>query len=233
VKTLQLLCGREPSTRGLQSIPGEARPRADRQDVRQGLEAGFSLVEFAIACALLLVLSGAVFGMLAQTQVDAGHQGDVQAVNDDARHAMDSLSRYLHQAGNDPHGTGLVGIEISGPTEVRLKSDLTGSEGPANPDKGDPDGDTLDAAEDVTIRYNAAARSIEVQPGGGTTQTLVNNVSAFSLQYFDGSGGSTNSGAKVCKVRINLTATSPSRNLRTGGFFSLSLTSDVQILARQ
>jgi hypothetical protein len=180
-----------------------------------------------------MVLSGSVFAMLARTQADAGHQSDVQVVTDDTRHAMDMLCRYLRQAGNDPLGTGLVGIDISGPTEVRLRSDLTGSAGAANPDKGDPDGDTSDAWEDVTIRYNSGARTIEAQPGGGTTQTLVNNISAFSLQYFDAAGETTSAGWKVRKVQINLTGTSPVRDLRTGGFFSIALTGEIQIAARQ
>ena len=196
-------------------------------------KAGFTLVEAALASLVLLVICGAVFTMLARTQQDAADQTDNQAVVESARHGLETVCRYLRQAGNDPLGIGLVGIEISGPGEVRLRSDLTGSSGAASPDKGDPDGDTLDSGEDVTIRYNPGTRAIEVRAGDGAAQALVNNITEFSLQYYDGSGGATGIGSKVRKVRVELTATRPVKSLRTRRFFSISLGSDVQLAARQ
>ena len=55
---------------------------------------------------------------------------------------MQTVEQYIRQAGNDPFCTGVAGIAIVSTEEIQIRSDLTGSAGPGNPDKGDPDGDT-------------------------------------------------------------------------------------------
>ena len=196
-------------------------------------EAGFSLAELLIASLVLLLISAAVFSVLAESQKAASYQTEVQAVLDNTRTAADTAERYIRQAGNDPLNAGVVGITIASATEVRIRSDLTGSAGPANPDKGDPDGDTLDAGEDVTIRYNPAARSIELVPDGGSAQSIANNISAFALQYYDAKGATTAVGADVRRINISVSGASTIPNPQTGLIFGITLSSDIQIGTRQ
>ncbi len=75
---------------------------------------------------------------------------------ENTRVAMGTLERYIVQAGNNPRSAAFAPVTITSATQVRLCSDLTGS---AGGNQGDPDGDILDANEDVTIRYNATGRS--------------------------------------------------------------------------
>jgi hypothetical protein len=143
------------------------------------------------------------------------------------------VERYIRQSGNDPCKSGFAGITTAGDTEVILKADLTGSAGAGNPDKGDPDGDIFDAGEDVTIRYNAAARSVELVPAGGSAQTVASYISAFSLQYYDTGGALTTSGANVRKIKVTVSGASTIPNPKTHKMFGVTLTSEVQIAARQ
>jgi Tfp pilus assembly protein PilW len=195
-------------------------------------ESGFSLVEFLIGTLVLLVISASIFSMLAETQQTASYQTETQAVLDNSRIAMDTIGRYIRQAANDPTGAGFPGVTIVSATEVRIQSDLTGS-APGNPDKGDPDGDTADSGEDVTIRYNSGARSIDLIPGGGAAQSIANYISAFSMTYFDAAGASTTDGAAVRKVRISITGATTLPHPRTGQIFSIQQNSDVQLASRQ
>jgi len=197
-------------------------------------EPGFSLVEFLLSTMILLVVASAVFAMLSQTQRAASYQAEVQAVMDNARTAMDTIERVVRQAGNDPLQTGVVGLEITSSTRLRVRADLTGSAAASgSPDKGDPDGDLADAGEDVEIRYNATDRSVELAPGAGTGQAIANYISAFNMQYFDANGSATNVGANVRRVRVTLTASSTLRDPQTQRIFGMQQSSDIQLVNRQ
>ncbi len=195
--------------------------------------AGFSLAEFMMATGILLVITASIFSMLGDTQRAASYQTEVQAVLDNTRIGMDTVERALRQAGNDPHATGLDGLTIVSATEAVVRSDLTGSAGPALPDKGDPDGDIADSGENLTIRYNAGTSSIEVSPTGGTAQPVANHISAFAMQYFDAAGGAAATGADVRKVSITITGSSTMLDPKTRQPFSLRLKTDVQLATRQ
>lgn len=198
--------------------------------VRQ--EGGFTILEFLMASAIFLVISAAIFSMMAESQRSSSYQTEVQNVMDNTRLAMTALERYISQAGNDPRKIGLTGVTIVGPQEVRIQADLTGSGGALNPDKGDPDGDTADSGEDITIRYNTGAKSIEIVPAGGAAQTLANYISAFSMDYSDEAGGTTTDGSKVRKIRISLAGATTLAHPQTGKIYSLEMASDVELGGR-
>lgn len=193
---------------------------------------GFGLAEFLISSGILLVLAAAVFGMLSETQRAAGYQNEIHAVLQNTRMAMTGLERYIRHAGNDPRRTGFPGVAVVSPTEIRLRTDITGLAAAGNPDKGDPDGDTNDAEEDVTIRYNSRNQSIEMIPYGGTAQAVANNISALSMTCYDDAGAVTTNGADVRRIRVSLTGTSAVPHPQTGRPFSQQLFSDIQLSAR-
>jgi type II secretory pathway pseudopilin PulG len=200
---------------------------------RTVVEQGFSLVEFLVSSLIVLVMATSVFGLLSHMQRAGSYQAEVQGVLENTRLAVETIERILEQAGNDPLGAGFPGIAITSATQVRVRSDLTGSAGPGSPDKGDPDGDTDDANEDVTIRFNASALSIELVPAGGTAQPVASNISAFTMQYFGGDGVPAGTGNDVRRIRFLLTGTSPLPDPQTRRIFSMQLCSDVQLIARR
>jgi hypothetical protein len=193
---------------------------------------GFSLVEFMIAALITLVLASSIFGLMNRLQRTAGYQTEVQGVLEGVMIGMETIERTLLQAGNDPHQAGFTGLAIAGPAEVRVRADLTGS-ARGSPDQGDPDGDTDDSGEDVTIRYNANTGSLEVVPQGGIPQPVASNILDFAMQYFDNAGVETTAGNDVRTVRITLTGTSPLADPQTGRVFSLRLSGSVRLATRQ
>src|SRR5262245_5519655 len=189
-------------------------------------DSGFSLVEFLISSAIVLVICGSIFGVLAETQRLAAYQSEVQSVLENTCLALETVERLIRQAGNDPMGTGLSGLTIVSSSEIRLRSDLTGS---AGADKGDPDGDVSDSGEDVTIRYDSSARSLELIPHPGSAQAFASYVSAFSMQYYDSAGVATTRGDEVRRIRIDITGATTRANPKSREIFSLQLASEVQL----
>jgi Tfp pilus assembly protein PilW len=193
---------------------------------------GFSLVEFLIASLVFLAISGALFEVLGRIQRSASYQAEILGVLENTRIALETVERIVQQAGNDPRGFGFKSIVIVSATEVRVLSDLTGSAAPAFPDKGDPDGDLSDSYEDVTISYNASSQALELATGDGSAQPVANSISAFRIDYFDGQGAATVRGDEVCRMRITVTGTSTLPDPVTGIPFSMELSCDIRLAAR-
>ena len=194
-------------------------------------EAGFSLAEFLLSSAILLLISAAVFQMLAETQRASSYQTEVHAVMDNTRIAMDTVERFIRQAGNNPTNLAFQAVEIvsTSPATLRLRSNLTGS---VNPDQGDPDNDILDSGEDVTISYDSSTKSITLTPNGSAAQSVANYISAFNLEYFDTNGNATAVAANVRKVRVTITGSTTVPNPQNKKIFGQTVSADIQISSR-
>ena len=208
--------------------PGIESMRVCIRPAESGSETGFTITEFLFSAAILLFISAAVFGMLAEIQRAASYQTEVQSVLNNVRVAMQTLERQIRQAGNDPLGSGLTGISIISSTEVRIQSDLTGSAGAGSPDKGDPDGDIDDSGENVIIRYNPTSHTLEIV-SGGSAQIIANYISGLSLQYFDESGTVATSGSDVRSIKVTLSGSSLLPDPQTHEIFSMQLNSGIQV----
>jgi type II secretory pathway pseudopilin PulG len=191
-------------------------------------EAGFTLVELLICTFVLLLVTSAAFGILSEIQRTVSYQTEIQSVLNNTRIAMQAIERYIRQAGNDPCAGGIQGITIVSATEVQIRSDLAGSA--ANPDKGDPDGDSDDSGENVTIRFNGVSHSIEIIPSGGPPQIFAGYISDLIFQYYDESGAITNDNNKVRKISFAISGTSMLPNPQTGQYFGIRLCSEVRIM---
>jgi hypothetical protein len=194
-------------------------------------QSGFTVTEFLIAAAVLLVITSAVFGLIIDIQQSGGYQSEVQSVLNNTRIAMQTVERFIRQAGNDPFGVGFAGITIVSAQEIQVRSDLTGSAGPGSPDRGDPDGDTGDSGESVAIRFNSSTRSLEIVTEGGAAQIVAGSISGLSFQYYDAAGNITVTGGDVRKVGISVSGTSLQRDPRTGRMFGVQLNSEIEISA--
>jgi type II secretory pathway pseudopilin PulG len=204
---------------------------SDEYSSRSCDPSGFTLVEFLVSALVLLILTSGVFTLLCEIQRTAGYQTEVQSVLNSTQIALQAAERYIRQAGNDPFGSGMPGITIVSATEVQLRSDLTGSLGAGNPDKGDPDGDIEDSGENVTLRYNDRTRSLEIVPQGGPAQIIAGNISALAFEYFDSYGNPTSVGGEVKKIAVTISGTSLLPNPQTGRIFGIRLSSEVKIQA--
>jgi Tfp pilus assembly protein PilW len=192
-------------------------------------ERGSALMEFLISALILLFLCASAFGVIGEIQRTAGYQAEVQSVLNNLRIAMQTLQRYIRTAGNDPFACGAAGITIVSPAEFVVESDLTGSAGPSNPDKGDPDGDIADSGERVAIRHNLKTRTLEVSPSGGSAQVVANYISGLSLRYFGPEGEETSIGGEVRRISITVSAAGTQPDPQTHKIFAVELTSDMEI----
>jgi len=214
-------------------MPCGSKSTSSLASAARSANSGFSLAEFLIVTLILLVVAGAVFGMLGSTQRTASYQSEVYAVMENARIAMDITERILRQAGNNPRNISpFEGISAIGSSSVRVRSDLTGSDA-GNPDKGDPDGDTMDANEDIIIQYNSGNRTLELLPNGGAAQAVAGCVTALALSYYDADGTTTTVGANIRRIGISITCASGIPHPQTGQIFSTRLNSNIQLAARQ
>ena len=194
-------------------------------------QSGFTLTEFLIAASILLVVSSAIFSMLTEIQHAGSYQSEVQSVLNNTRIAMQTVERYIRQAGNDPLGSGVTGITIVSAQEIQIRSDVTGSAGPGNPDKGDPDGDIGDSGESIAIRFNNRTRSLEIVPESGAAQIVAGSISGLSFQYYDADGHRTAASSEVRKVGISISGTSLQPDPRTGKVFGVQIDGEIRISA--
>jgi hypothetical protein len=194
-------------------------------------QSGFGLAEFLMATLILLITASLVYRLIVEVQRSTGYQTEVQSVLNNTRIAIQTAGRYIRQAGNDPEGSGLAAITIISPTEVRIQSDLTGSGSPANPDKGDPDGDTMDPYEDVTLRYNGMTRSLEIVPDSGPAQVIAGYLSGLSFRYYDAEGRETATGNDVRKINVRISGSSLLPDPQTGKIFGIQVSSDFRLAA--
>lgn len=186
-------------------------------------EQGFSIAEFLVSTIVVMSLSASLFHMLTDMQSSTGYQTEVLGVTENTRAAMNILGRHIGQAGNNPRSATYAPVTVTGATQVRLCTDLTGSSGGS---QGDPDGDILDDNEDITVRFNQQGRSIELVGGNGTVRTLANYISGFSLQYFDANGNTATTDASVSRIRVTVSGASTAAEPRTGKVFAMTLASD-------
>ncbi len=197
---------------------------------QSGSRSGFALAEFLIAAAVLLILSSFIFGMLVEVQQSSSYQAEVHSVLNNTRIAMQTVQRHIRQAGNDPLGAGIIGITAVSAQEIRIRSDITGSAGPGNPDKGDPDGDTNDSGENIGIRFNSRSRSLEIVPEGGGTQIVAGSISGLSFLFYDADGNLTAAGSEIRRIGVSISGSSLQKDPRTGKAFGVQLNSEILIL---
>ena len=191
---------------------------------------GFTLMEVLIASTILLIISIPLFRSLNSIQKAASEQAEIQQIQDNVRMALQAVTRFVRQAGNDPHGAGFEAVSPVSATEIRVRSDLTGSQAPGNPNRGDPDGDIMDSGEDILIRYNDSRERLEMVRGGGTVQIVADHISGFALEYLDAQGKPVPDGTNVRSIRINIIGTTDRTTAPERTPLSLERTGSVRIL---
>ena len=189
--------------------------------------AGFSLVELLIVTLIMGVLAASLFPLLNDLQQETAYRSETQAVLDNIRVAVETLEKYIRQAGNDPHGAGFQGVTIISGQAVMIRSDLKGSHGP---DKGDPNGDVNGSDENVTLRFNPANHSVEIVTGG-TAQIVCNRVHDLKFRYYDADGNLTTDGSKVRCIIVSITVLADWPNPRTQKVFGIEVEREILILS--
>jgi type IV pilus assembly protein PilW len=156
---------------------------------------GFTMVEMLVSMGIAMVVLAAVTStFMAQTKF-YNAQEQVNEMQQNARAAIDLMSREIKMAGYDPTGLAITtsnGIPYDA-SQLQLLADL--------------DDDTFTTGTNENISYSYDASNLRIQrTTGGTTTTLAENISGFTFVYLDASGNSTTTTANVRQIQITITA---------------------------
>jgi len=149
----------------------------NRRNIIQGHagSGGFTLVEVMMTLLIfgvVLAVIGNVFfttqGLYGRTSQRAGQQMSV-------RSGLTVMVEEIRRAGADPLITGMAGLVTADTHSVHVRAELNDIAGIQ----------TAEPSEDVTYTYDAAQEIVFRDSGTGPL-ALINNVTDFRFQYFDG-----------------------------------------------
>jgi len=159
---------------------------------------GFTLIELLVSMGLgVVVLAAVTTTFMSQTRF-YGAQEQVNEMEQNARGALDLITREIKMAGYRPTGMTLTGVTYSS-TQLQIQADLNGN-GVITPVGTEPN-------EIITYAFDNTNRQITRQDGTATAQVLADNITAFTISYLDSDGDSTNVTADIRQVSISITAT--------------------------
>ena len=153
---------------------------------------GFTLVETLLALTIgSLVISSLFHLFIIQPRLSEA-QDTIRDMLQNARVALEVMTRELRMAGYNPTGANFDGVTYA-PTQLRLRADLNG------------DGDTDDPDEDIRYTYDAETQQI-IRADYTGQEHLAERIQAFTLTGLDAQGRSTTVSAHIRQLRITLTA---------------------------
>jgi type IV pilus assembly protein PilW len=158
---------------------------------------GFSLVELLIAMAVGLVVLGAMYSVFTIQNKTFSNQEQIVEMQQNARAAMDMMSREIRMAGYDPAGVNsdsnpsnnFSGVTVNA-SQIQIQADLDGS-------------GVIDTTsqENIVYAFDAANKKITRNIGAGA-QSFVENVDPVTFTYLD---GKVNVPPTPSAVRITIT----------------------------
>lgn len=161
---------------------------------------GFTLVEILVAMAIASIVMAAIF-VTHQAQVQGKITQEVTLeMQQGGRAAIDLMTRELRMAGCDPRGTADSGFVAATTGEIHFTMDIRGGGTTGN----EPDGDTLDAFEEVRYAINGNGALGRETGGAGGLQPVLRNVDALDFVYLDANGAVTTILADIRSVQISL-----------------------------
>jgi type IV pilus assembly protein PilW len=192
-----------------------------------GRASGFSLVELLVAMAIGLVVLGAIYSVFTIQNKTFSKQEQIVEMQQNARAAMDMMSREIRMAGYDPTevnfdsnpSNNFSGVTVNA-SQLQVQADLDGN--------GAID---TSSEENIVYAFDAGNKKITRNIGAGA-QSFFENVDSFTFAYLDGSGNVTAASTSVRQIRITLTGRTAKPDpayTANGGYRTYALTSVVAL----
>jgi type IV pilus assembly protein PilW len=157
---------------------------------------GFTLTELMVAMAIgMVVLAAVTTTFMAQAKF-YNAQEQINEMQQNARGALDLITRELKMAGYKPNGGTFDGVTYS-VSQLMIQADLDGNGGISTGSS---------ANEQITYAYDSANKQITRKIGTGTVQVLADNITAFTFSYLNSSGATTTTSSSIRQVAISITA---------------------------
>ncbi len=166
---------------------------------------GFTLMELVVALGIGMAILGAVAGTFMTQTKFYNAQEQINEMQQNARAAMDLMSREIKLAGFKPRGTeSFSGVTYS-TTELRIKANLNGALADASGGNATID-DSTD--EHVVYTFDSVNRQIKRAYGvvGATPEVIANNIESFTFGYLDSTGAATTTQANIRQISLSITA---------------------------
>lgn len=216
----------------------------ETQAVPEGLShpSGFTLIELMIAMVMGLVLLAALYSFFIFQNKELKKQEQITEMQQNARMAMDMISRDLAMAGFGgynatailPRCTGTttaanapcVGITAANANSISFTMDVND-----DASTGVPDGDRDDANENITYDVYTSGGVSTLGRKSSTSsvkQPVLSYVSSLSFTYLPATGTTaTTNLADIRRVQISITTRTANVDPSTGNYLYFTLTSTV------
>ncbi len=207
---------------------------------------GFTLAELLVSMAIGSLVIGSAMLLTGQMQKSYGSQLDGAAVQQEARYAMDWISRALVSAGSNPTRIAVADCPVSGTAfrairrdpnadgvnnDVRIHADIN----PPNGLLGGLAGACNEAGEIVTIAHDVANRTITRQDHSVDAAAVSMSdtvITQLSFQYLSANGAVAATDDAVATVRVTITARTPALDAYTNQPVTFTTSNDVRMRAR-
>jgi len=173
-------------------LDGAPKSRVDR---------GFTLIELMVSIAIgMVVLASVATTFTSQTRAYSA-QEQINQMEQNLRGALDIMTREIKMAGYRPNGGTVTGVVSYASSSLTIQADIDGNGTLLASGTGS---DT--ANEQIAYVYDSVNKKITRQVGSGTAATLAENISAFTLTYYQSSGATrATSASNIRRIKIALT----------------------------
>lgn len=159
---------------------------------------GFTLIELMIAMAIGMIVFASVAATFTSQTRAYSAQEQINQMEQNARGALDIMSREIKMAGYKPNGGSVSGVLSYSSTSLTIQADLN-ADGAISTNAAD--------YEQISYTYDSSSKTISRQVGSATAATLAENISAFAFTYYQASGtGQATSAANIRRIKIAITA---------------------------
>jgi type IV pilus assembly protein PilW len=143
----------------------------------------------------MVILAAVTTTFMSQTRI-YNAQEQINEMQQNARGALDIITREVRMAGYNPNDASFVGVTYSA-TQLMVQADL---------DSSGAISVSNTANEQIVYAYDAANDRITRAVGSGTAQVLAEHITAFTFGYLDIDGNATTISANIRQVSISITA---------------------------
>jgi hypothetical protein len=212
-----------------------------------GDDRGFTLVEFMIAAFITTAVLGGTVMLASQLQQGYSTQLDDVLVEQEARFALDWITRILRSAGSNPYslstspcpvvGTPFQAIRIDPDgddtdSDIRIQADVSPPNGILG---GSVAGTCTEEGEDVTIAHDADALTITLDDNNtadGPEAMTEPIITELEFTYLDSGRNVTTNADLIAYIGVQVTGRSKTYNAILGEYPETTLNTAVHVRTR-